>query len=115
MRRIRLLVVGTVAVFGIGMLLWLTDFILRAQAAIALFSPFLAQLFLGGVILLAMVAIGLGLYYLRLFLRPRPSQTVTLPADKTAATAVAISGVEQQIAQIQSDVAQQALCQNCRP
>jgi small GTP-binding protein len=111
MRRIRLLVVGTVAVFGIGMLLWLTDFILRAQAAIALFSPFLAQLFLGGVILLAMVAIGLGLYYLRLFLRPRPSQTVTLPADKTAATAVAISGVEQQIAQIQSDVAQQALCQ----
>ena len=111
MKRIRLLAIVVIAAaFVLGMLLWLADFILRAQAAIALFSPRLAQIFLITVLLLTLIAIGFGIYYLRPFLRPKPrSQPVALPPEKSAATTVALSGVEQQIAQVQNEVARQAL------
>jgi hypothetical protein len=91
------------------MLLWLVDFVLRAQAAIALFSPLLAQIFLIGVALLTIAAIGAAVYYVRPFLRPKRRSRPVLPQEKTEATTVALSGVEQQIAQIQDEVAQTAL------
>lgn len=110
MGRIRLLVIVVAVAFVLGMLLWLADFVLRAQAAIALFSPLLAQIFLIAVFVLIVAAIGFSIYYIRPFLRPkRQAHPVEIPQEKTAATSVAISGVEQQIAQIQSEVARQAL------
>ena len=109
MGRIRLLVIVVAAVFVLGMLLWLVDFVLRAQAAIALFSPLLSQLFLVVVALLAIAAVGAAVYYIRPFLRPQRRSRPVLPQEKTEATTVALSGVEQQIAQIQDEVAQTAL------
>lgn len=109
MKRGRLLVIGIAAVLALGMLLWLVDFVLRAQAAIALFSPLLAQVFLIGVGVVAIAAIVAGGYYLRPFLRPRRQSRIELPEAKTDAAQVAISGVEQQVAQIQDAVARTAL------
>lgn len=109
MGRIRLLVIVVAAVFVLGMLLWLVDFVLRAQAAIALFSPLLAQIFLIGVAVLAMAAIGAAIYYVRPFLRPKRRSRPVLPQAKTEATTVALSGVEQQLAQIHNEAAQTAL------
>ncbi len=109
MRRIRLLVIIAAGLFTVGMLLWLVDFVLRAQGAIALFSPVLAQAFLIIMALLAMTAIGAAIYYARPFLRPRQRSRPTLPEEKPDIANVALSGIDQQIAQIQDEVAQTAL------
>ncbi|MEM9116773.1 MAG: GTP-binding protein [Cyanobacteria bacterium P01_F01_bin.56] len=109
MRRARLLIIGVAAIFSLGMLLWLVDFVLRAQSAIALFSPLLSQIFLILVIVGAIALVGTGVYYLRPFLRPQRSSEPTLPKEKTDVAQVAIAGVEQQVAQIQDEVARTAL------
>lgn len=111
MRRLRLLLVVIASVFTAGMLLWLVDFVLRAQAAIALFSPLLAQIFLVVVGILVAGAIAATIYYLRPFLRLRRPAPPSVPQEKRAAATVALSGVEQQIAQIQDTVAREALQQ----
>lgn len=109
MGRARLLLIGIAVFFLLGTLLWLVDFVLRSQAAIALFSPWLAQLFLLGVGGLALGAIAAGIIYLRPFWRPRRPAAPVVPQGKTEAAAVALAGVEQQVAQIQDAVAQAAL------
>ena len=109
MKRVRLLVIGFAGVFSLGMMLWAIDFVLRAQAAIALISPLLAQFFLIAVIGLTVATIIGGLYYFRAFLRPQRRSSPTLPKAKGDVAAVAIAAVEQQVAQIQDEVAQVAL------
>jgi len=109
-KRIRRLIGVLGAVLAVGMLLWLVDLVLRLQAAIALFSPLLAQVFLLTVIGSVLVGLGTGIYYLRPFLRPRRSRPrPVLPPEKAEAASVAIAGVEQQVAQIQDQVARKAL------
>ena len=88
MKRVRLLVIGFAAVFTVGMVLWAIDFVLRAQAAIALLSPLLAQLFLIAVISVAVAAIIGGLYYFRAFLKPQRRSPPTLPKAKGDVAAV---------------------------
>ncbi|NEQ47090.1 MAG: DUF697 domain-containing protein [Leptolyngbya sp. SIOISBB] len=105
----RFWIICLAAVFSLGMLLWLVDFVLRAQGAIALFSPLLSQIFLVVVIVGAIATIGAGVYYLRPFLRPQRQSQPTLPKAKTDVAQVAISGVEQQVAQVQDEVARTAL------
>lgn len=109
MKRLRLLIVGAGSMLALGMLLWLVDFVLRAQAAIALISPVLAQAFLMGLLTLAAGAVAVGGYYLFKFLRPRRRRPRPLPEGKAEAAAEAIAGLEQQVAQIQDQVAQAAL------
>lgn len=109
MRQGRFWIIFTATAFSLGMLLWLVDFVLRAQGAIALFSPLLSQIFLGVVMVGAIVAVGAGVYYLRPFLRPQRQLPPTLPKAKTDVAQVALSGVEQQVAQIQDEVARTAL------
>ncbi|MGD1943903.1 MAG: YcjF family protein [Leptolyngbyaceae cyanobacterium] len=109
MKRVRLLVIGLAAVFGLGMALWAIDFVLRAQAAIALLSPLLAQIFLIAVIGLTVATIIGSLYYFRAFLRPQRRSPPVLPKAKGDVATVAIAAIEQQVAQIQDEVAQVAL------
>ncbi|MEL6383037.1 MAG: GTP-binding protein [Cyanobacteria bacterium J06626_18] len=108
MQRIRLLIIVIATVFLLGMLLWLVDFVLRLQTAIAVFSPLLAQIFMIGVVVLALAAIGIALYYVSRFIRPR-RRPRRVPKGKVEAAAAAIAGVEQQVAQIQDQVARTAL------
>ncbi|RZM81920.1 DUF697 domain-containing protein [Leptolyngbya iicbica LK] len=109
MRRWRLPIIVVAAVLGLGMLLWLVDFVLRLQGAIALFSPLLAQIFLIAVGVGAIAVIAGGIYYLRPFFRPRRAAAPQVPEAKAEAAQVALSGVEQQVAQIQDTVARTAL------
>ncbi|MBE7383641.1 MAG: GTP-binding protein [Leptolyngbya sp. SIO1E4] len=110
MNRVRLLVIGIGTVFVLGMMLWLVDFVLRVQAAIALVSPLLAQVFLWGVMALALGGVGVGVYYIRQFMRPRRRRSrPALPQGKPDAASEALSGLERQVAQIQDQVAQTAL------
>lgn len=109
MKGIRIGVILVAAILSLGMLLWLADLVLRAQAAIALFSPLLSQAFLVLVALLVIGIIAAGIYYLRPFLRPRRQTRPVVPQAKTEAATVALSGVEQQVAKIQDEVARTAL------
>ena len=110
MKRVRLWVIIIGAIFLFGMLLWSADFVLRVQAAIALFSPLLAQIFIFGVLALVVGAAGVGVYYISKFSRPRRRRSrPKLPQGKAEAASDAIAGVEQQVAQIQDQVAQAAL------
>ncbi|MDB9526473.1 GTP-binding protein [Oscillatoria sp. CS-180] len=114
MKQVRLVFIGIAVVFVVGALLWLVDFVLRIQAAIAYWSPLLSQIFLVSMILLAVAVTIAGVYYLRPFLRPRRKTAPSVPSDKKNAAAVAIAGVEQQVAQIQDEVAQTALEERLR-
>lgn len=110
MKRVRLLVIGIGAVFSLGMLLWSVDFVLRVGEALALISPLLAQGFFAGVLLLLLAIGGVGIYYTRQFLRPRrPPARPILPENKAGVADAALGGVDQQVAQIQDQVAQAAL------
>ena len=91
MKRVRLLVIVMGTVFLLGMLLWLVDFVLRIRAAIALFSPLLAQIFGVAMLLLGLAAIGLVIYYVSRFSRPR-RRSRPVPQDKIEAASEAIAG-----------------------
>lgn len=110
MKRVRLIVIAVGAIFVLGTVAWLADFLLRLQAAIALISPVLAQLFALGIVILALAGMGVSLYYGSKFLRPRRNRTpYPLPQSTAEAASAAIAGVDQQVAQIQDQVAQRAL------
>ncbi len=110
MTRSRPWLIGLAALVLGASLLWLVDLVLRLQAAIALFSPLLARVFLVGV---AIATVAGGVWAVRTvapLLRPRRSPPrPELPKDKRDAAQAALSGVDQQIAQIQDEVAQAAL------
>lgn len=100
---------GIAAVLGLGTLLWFVDFVVRSQAAIALFSPLLAQIFLVSIALLVLAGGAVSIYYLRPFLRPRRRVPLNVPKNKQDAAVGAIAGIRQQVEQIQDQVAQKAL------
>jgi small GTP-binding protein len=110
MKQLRPVAIALAIVLMLGLGLWLVDFILRLQAALALLSPWLARAFL---VLVGLGAIALAiaaLYYGRLFLRPRRSRPApTLPQDKVALVETALGALDQQVQQIQDEVARQAL------
>ncbi|WP_008316947.1 YcjF family protein [Leptolyngbya sp. PCC 6406] len=111
MTRLRRLAIALGGLLALGMGLWLVDFIVRVQAALALMSPLLAQIFL---LLVGMGAIAL-FFYGRQFLRPRKSRPVpTLPQETVAATHTALDALSQQVAQIQDQVAREALGQRAQ-
>ncbi|NJN21143.1 MAG: hypothetical protein HC812_08080 [Leptolyngbya sp. RL_3_1] len=115
MKRLRLWLLLGGGLVGLAGLLALVDFVLRIQGALALMSPLLAQGFLLLVGLGAIAAIGYGVYYGRLFLRPRrPRPTPTLPDQTVAVAQTALTALEQQVAQIQDRVAQAALREQSR-
>lgn len=110
MARFRTLLIAVGIVITLAATVVLVDFVLRVQAAIALFSPLAAQIFLIAIGVAGIAAIAIAVNYGRQFLRPKRSRPrPTLPANKAAAAQVALSGLAQQVAQIQDQVAQAAL------
>lgn len=110
MKRVRLLIIGVGGIVTLGAILWLVDLGLRLQAALALVSPWLAQVAVLGMVGVGMATLGGVIYYGMQFVRPRrrlPSPEI--PQEKTAVATAAIAAVEQQVAQIQDQVAQAAL------
>ncbi|MFK8185100.1 MAG: YcjF family protein [Phormidesmis sp.] len=81
----------------------------QIYTAIAAVSPLLAQAAITLLILLLVAALGALTYYLWRFLRPKRKRVVTLPDNRSDTAAVSLQSSQQQIAQIEDEIAKQAL------
>jgi len=81
----------------------------QIYSAVSTFSPLLAQAAVTLLILLLLAALGFLAYYTWLFLRPKRKRTVTLPENRTDTAALGLHSSQQQIAQIEDEIARQAL------
>lgn len=112
MSRIRLITIVASVLLTLGMVAWLFDSLQRLYWALATISPMLASLLLTLLVIGLIAAIAALLYYLFLFTRPKPRpRRPTLPQEKTTVAQETLRAVEQQVAQIQDEVARQALLQ----
>jgi uncharacterized protein len=100
---------------GLGAVLILVDALLRLYGALAILSPLLARLVIGAILAVGLGALGLGLYRLRPFLRPRsrrPRPQVSSHPEQAAAEN--LRAVQRQVDQIQDQVARAALAQRAQ-
>lgn len=96
---------------------WLFDSLQRLYWGLATISPGLASLLLIGLVLALIAAIAALVYYLLLFGRPAKSSVVAppvLPAEKAAVAQANLEAVQQQVSQIQDEVARQALLERAQ-
>lgn len=96
---------------GLGALLLLADSLLRLYTLLALVSPLLARATLALVIILGSTSLGIIIYRLSPFLRPRRHRPLQAPRHAEAAATVNLLAVQRQVEQIQDHVARQALQQ----
>ncbi|HEY9736034.1 MAG TPA: GTP-binding protein [Trichocoleus sp.] len=110
MRRWQLIPLIVSVVLALAMLLWLAEIVSRFYYGLALTSPFLANVLLVLIIGLVLALLGIVGYYVWLFLRP-PAQRrrPQAPQEKTAAAGATLDALQQQIAQIQNEVAREVL------
>ncbi|MEO1069416.1 MAG: GTPase, partial [Cyanobacteria bacterium J06638_6] len=102
-------------VLVLAALLVLVDGLLRLYGVLALVSPLLARLVVGGIGVAGLGALGYGLYRLRPFLRPRRRRRrPQAPRRPEEAAAASLQAVQQQVDQIQDQVARQALRQRAQ-
>jgi uncharacterized protein len=110
MRGWRPVVIAAGIVVAMGGLLALSSAIATFYAGIATLSPTLARLLTLLLVGLLIAAIGILLYYGYLFLRPRRARKLPAPPKTvTAAVEANLASIDQQVAQIQDEVARQAL------
>lgn len=115
MKRFRILILASGIILIFGMVLWLTGTLSQFYAAVASASVLLANLLLAVVLLLIVVLVGALIYYFVRFSQPAPnrnSQSRPLPQaplDKADAAGETLEAVRQQVAQIQDEIARQAL------
>lgn len=103
------------AILLLGAALLLVDTTARFYSAVALLSPWLANLVLGLIVVAILGALGAGGYYLWLFLRPRRRRPLpTAPRQPAEAASVNLAAVQRQVDQIQDQVARQALLEKSR-
>ncbi|ASC71673.1 GTP-binding protein [Halomicronema hongdechloris C2206] len=109
---LRVLPLIVVGVLLLGLLFWLVESLLRLYSAVAWWSPLLANLVLLLLIILLVAVLAVGGYYGWLFLRPRRRRPQPRPPrDSKAAAQATLTAVQQQMEQLQSEVARQALQQ----
>lgn len=111
MARWRWLLIPLGLLVSLGALLLLADSLLRFYTVLALLSPLLARAMLGAILVLGLASVGVGIYRLWPFLRPRRRRHLQAPRHSGAAAAVNLLAVQSQVEQIQDQVARQALQQ----
>jgi uncharacterized protein len=109
MRRSPLLLAAVGILVSLAVFLGAVSSLGQLYSAIATVSPLLAQAVLLLVGLLLLGALGVVAYYTGLFLRPRRKRSHTLPQDPQQVAAVSLQAAQQQIAQIENEIARQAL------
>lgn len=112
MSRVRLITIAASVLITLGLAAWLFDSLQRLYWGLAVISPILASLLLLLLILALIGAIAALIYYLYLFGRPSPAryqQLPPLPEEKTIVAQETLKAIQQQVAQIQDEVARQAL------
>ncbi|MEL6352457.1 MAG: GTP-binding protein [Cyanobacteria bacterium J06627_28] len=111
MRRSYGLLVAIALLISLGLLLLVVSSLGQLHSAIAVVSPLLAQLAVMLIVLIAVGAIGVVLYYAWLFLRPKRHQKITLPESPDEVAAVNLQALQQQVGQIEDEIARQALAE----
>ncbi|MEL7505151.1 MAG: GTP-binding protein [Cyanobacteria bacterium J06554_6] len=110
MRQLRPALIALGVLGAIALLLWLVSTLATLYAGVSTLSPWLAQLITVLLAMLLIGAVGVLAYYGWLFLRPRQARPLPPPPETpTEAAAATLAGVEQQTAQIQDEIARQAL------
>jgi GTPase SAR1 family protein len=116
MRLPKLLLLLLASLLVLMLLLWIIDSVQRLYWQVAYTSPLLAGLFSFLLIGLILGLVGVGGYYLYLFTRPsqRKVRPLRIPEAKAEAAQETLKAVERQVAQIQDEVARQALLEQSR-
>ncbi|MGB3296277.1 MAG: GTP-binding protein, partial [Phormidesmis sp.] len=81
----------------------------QLYGGLAAVSPLLAQAVVMLVVLALLGALGVLVYYGWLFLRPRRKRVVTLPEAPDEVAALSLQAAQQQVSQIEDEIARQAL------
>ena len=112
MSRSRLLLVLLGLVVALVALLWLVASLQQLYAGTAALSPLLARLLVGTLLLALAILLGLLVYYGSQFLRQRrPQARPEAPRSAVAAADQTLGALQQQIEQVQDEVARRALQQ----
>ncbi|RMF68285.1 MAG: GTP-binding protein, partial [Cyanobacteria bacterium J069] len=98
MTRSRLLVILLALLMGLGVALWLVTSLTQLYAQLAAVSATLANLVIGGVLVLLVALLGALGYYAYLFLRPASTgrSRLKVPTNRTEAAEVNLQAVQQQ-------------------
>ncbi|MGD1896364.1 MAG: YcjF family protein [Phormidesmis sp.] len=109
MRRPYILLAAIATLISLVLLLATVGSLAQLYSATAAISPLLAQLVLAIVLLLLFAALAVVARYAWLFLRPKRSRTITLPTAPDEVAAVSLQAAQQQVGQIEDEIARQAL------
>jgi uncharacterized protein len=110
--RLALIAIGVGLI--LSLMLWLTNTLLQLYVSVSATSVLLANLLLMGIAALFVALVGLLIYYGFTFSRPRrryqaQTASVKLPAQTSAVVDQTLQAVRRQVANIQDEVARQAL------
>ena len=105
----RPLIIAVAVLIFLGVLLWLVSTLGTLYAGLATLHPWLAQGLTAILAVLLLVAFGVVVYYGWLFLRSRRPPPPPLPTTTNEAAIAHLQSLDQQLSQIQDQVARQAL------
>ena len=115
MARWRWLILLVGLLISLGAVVLLADSLLRLYTVLALLSPWLARVVIGVIVAAIAGTAGFGLYRLSPFLRPRRRRrSLEVPRYPREAAAASLQAVQNQVDQIQDQVARQALQEKAR-
>ena len=109
MRRPFVLLAAIALLVSLVILLSTVSSLGQLYSGLAAVSPLLAQAVLVLVVIALIGALGVLAYYGWLFLRPRRKRVVTLPDSPDKVAALSLQAAQQQVSQVEDEIARQAL------
>ena len=109
MRRPYLAIAAAAVLLSLVLLLATAGSLAQLYGTIAAVSPLSARLVLGLLLLALLGALAILARYSWLFLRPKRKRKITLPTAPDRVAAVSLQATQQQLAQIEDEIARQAL------
>ncbi|MEM7795296.1 MAG: GTP-binding protein [Cyanobacteria bacterium P01_C01_bin.118] len=109
----RPLIIAVAVLISLGLLLWLISSLGTLYAGLSSLHPWLAQAITTLVVLLMLAAVGVIAYYGWLFLRPR-RQAPPVPKTTNEAAVAHLQSLDQQLSQIDDEVARRALVERAK-
>ncbi|MEO0395419.1 MAG: DUF697 domain-containing protein [Cyanobacteria bacterium P01_A01_bin.137] len=111
----RPLIIAVAVLVFLGLLLWLTSTLGALYAGLSNLNPWVAQAITTLVVVLLLTALGVVAYYGWLFLRPRRRAAAPpLPKTTNDAAVTHLQSLDQQLSQIEDEVARQALVERAK-
>ncbi|NEQ48969.1 MAG: DUF697 domain-containing protein [Leptolyngbya sp. SIO3F4] len=111
----RPLIIAIAVLISLGVLLWLISTLGTLYAGLSNLHPWIAQAITVFIVLLMLAAVGVIAYYGWLFLRPRSqAQAPSLPKNTNEAAFAHLQSLDQQLSQIEDEVARRALVERAK-